>query len=108
MNDLWRALRFLSKYWCTTFGAFLSLLIVTATNLFSPQLLRLVIDQGIAAQNLSVILLPSLGLLGVAIVRDSFTFTQSYWIERASQGAAYDMRNAMFTRFEYLSFRYHY
>src|SRR3989441_8117168 len=83
MNDLWRALRYLWKYWGTTLGAFLSLLIVTATNLFSPQLLRLVIDQGISAQNLRVILLTSLGLLGVAIVRDSFTFTQSYWSERA-------------------------
>ena len=107
MNDLWRALRYLRKYWGTTLGAFLSLLIVTATNLFSPQLLRLVIDQGISAQNLSVILLTSLGLLGVAIVRDSFTFTQSYWSERASQGAAYDMRNAIFTRLEHLSFSYH-
>src|SRR5213082_1445076 len=107
MNDLWRALRYLRKYWGTTLGAFLSLLIVTATNLFSPQLLRLVIDQGISAQNLSVILLTSLGLLGVAIVRDSFTFTQSYWSERASQGAAYDMRNAIFTRLEHLRFSYH-
>src|SRR6202051_2931410 len=93
MNDLWRALRYLRKYWGTTLGAFLSLLIVTATNLLSPQLLRLVIDQGISAQHLSVILFASLGLLGVAIVRDSFTFTQGYWSERASQGAAYDMRN---------------
>ena len=107
MNDLWRALRYLRKYWGTTLGAFLSLLIVTATNLFSPQLLRLVIDQGIRAQNFNVILLTSLGLLGVAIVRDSFTFTQGYWSERASQGAAYDMRNAIFTRLEHLSFSYH-
>src|SRR5258708_13743052 len=107
MNDLWRALRYLRKYWGTTLGALLSLLIVTATNLFSPQLLRLVIDQGISAQNLRVILLTSLGLLGVAIVRDSSTFTQSYWSERASQGAAYDMRNAIFTRLEHLIFSSH-
>src|SRR5260370_3846802 len=107
MNDLWRALRYLRKYWGTTLGAFLSLLIVTATNLFSPQLLRLVIDQGISAQNLSVILLTSLCLLGVAIVRDSFTFTQSYWSERASHGAPYDMRNAIFTLLENLTLHSH-
>src|SRR5260370_41480031 len=107
MNDLWRALCYLWKYWGTTLGAFLSLLIVTDTNLLTPQLLGLVIDQGISAQNLRVILLVSLGLLGVAIVRDSFTFTQGYWSERASQGAAYDMRNAIFTRLEHLSFSYH-
>src|SRR5437870_13172847 len=106
MNDLWRALRYLRNYWGTTLGAFLSLLIVTATNLFSPQLLRLVIDQGIAAQNLRVILLTSLGLLGVAIVRDSFTFTQSYWSERASQGAAYDIRIDIYTRLELIRLCY--
>src|SRR5947207_12374213 len=107
MNDLWRALRYLRKYWGPTLGAFLSRLIVTTTNLFSSQLLRLVIDQGISAQKLRVILLASLGLLGVAIVRDSFTFTQGYWSERASQGAAYDMRNAIFTRLEHLRFGDH-
>ena len=107
MSDLWRALRYLWKYWHTTLGAFLSLLIVTATNLYSPQLLRIVVDQGITPGNLSVILVASPGLLGVAIVRDSFTFTQGYWSEKASQSAAYDMRNAIFTRLENLSFSYH-
>src|SRR5260370_16360096 len=106
MNGLWWGFRYLRKYWDTPLGAFLSALIVPATNLFSPQLLRLVIDQGISAQNLSVILLTSLGLLGVAIVRDSFTFTQSYWSERAIQGAAYDIRNAIFPRLEHLTFTY--
>src|SRR5260370_19104048 len=107
MNGLWWGFRYLRKYWDTPLGAFLSALIVPATNLFSPQLLRLVIDQGISAQNLSVILLTSLGLLGVAIVRDSFTFTQSYWSERASQGAAYDIRNSIFTPFQISSSSYH-
>src|SRR5260370_41506074 len=107
MNDLWRALRYLRQYWGTTLGAFLSLLIVTATNLFSPQLLRLAVDQGISAQNLSVILLTSLVLLGVAIVRDSFTFTLSYWTELASHGAAYDMPNAISTLLQHASFSYH-
>ena len=43
----------------------------------------------------------------MAGLRDLFTFTQSYWSERASQGAAFDMRNAVFTRLETLSFSYH-
>ncbi len=107
MSDLWRALGYLRKYWATAFGAFLSLLIVTATNFISPQVLRIVIDQGISAKNLTVVIYASLGLLAIAIVRDLCSFTQSYWSEKASQGAAYDMRNEIFTRLEQLSFSYH-
>ncbi len=107
MSDLWRALGYLRKYWATALGAFLSLLIVTATNLVTPQVLRIVIDQGISAKNLLVVLYASLGLLAIAIVRDLCSFTQSYWSEKASQGAAYDMRNALFARLERLSFSYH-
>ncbi len=107
MGDLWRALGYLRTYWHTTLGAFISLLIVTVTSLISPQLLRIVIDDGISKGNLAIILYASLGLLLVAAVRDIFTFTQGYWSEKASQGAAYDMRNAIFARLERLSFSYH-
>src|SRR6266542_1039783 len=107
MSDLWRALGYLLTYWRFTLGAFVSLLLVTCTNLVNPQILRLVIDHGISARNLGAILSGSLALLAVAGLRDLFTFTQSYWSERASQGAAFDMRNAVFTRLETLSFSYH-
>ena len=107
MRDLGRALRYLLKYWQTALGAFISILIVTATNLYSPQLLQRVIDQGITPRNLNVVLITSLLLLGVAIIRALCTFTSNYWSEKASQGAAYDMRNTIFTRLERLSFSYY-
>jgi ATP-binding cassette subfamily B protein len=88
-------------------GALLSLLLVTVANLVNPQLLRLVVDQGITARNLPAILYASLALLGVAILRGLFTFTQGYLSEKASQGAAYDMRNQIFSQIEHLSFSYH-
>jgi len=107
MGDLRRALGYLKKYWRTTLGAFLSVLIVTATNLVSPQVLRLVIDNGITAKDMAVIIYASLALLVVAAVRDIFTFTQGFWSEKASQGVAFDLRNAIFSRIETLSFSYH-
>lgn len=107
MSDLWRALGYLRKYWRTSLGAFISLLIVTATNLISPQILRIVIDMGISARNLGVILYASLLLLAIAVIRDLFTFTQAFLSEKASQSVAYDMRNVIFARLENLSFSYH-
>ncbi len=107
MRDLGRALRYLLKYWRTALGAFVSILIVTATNLYSPQLLQRVIDRGITPKNLSVVITTSLLLLGIAIIRAVCTFTSNYWSEKASQGAAYDMRNTIFARLESLSFSYY-
>lgn len=107
MGDLWRALGYLRKYWPVTLGAFASLLVVTLISLITPQILQVLINRGISAGNLSVILYASLLLLLVAGIRNLFTFTQGFWSEKASQSAAYEMRNAIFARLENLSFSYH-
>lgn len=107
MADLWRAARYLRPYWRTAFGALLSLIVVTATNLLSPQILRIVIDQGVQRSDMTTILGASAALLGVAALRGVGSFAQTYLSERASQSAAYDMRNAIFARIETLSFSYH-
>ncbi|HEY6285482.1 MAG TPA: ABC transporter ATP-binding protein [Ktedonobacteraceae bacterium] len=107
MGDLWRALGYLRKYRLVTLGAFASLLVVTLTSLITPQILQALINRGISASNLSVILYASLLLLLVAAIRNLFTFTQGFWSEKASQSAAYEMRNAIFARLENLSFSYH-
>jgi len=107
MRDLWRALGYLRKYWIVTLGAFASLLVVTLISLITPQILQVLINRGISASNLSVILYASLLLLLVAGIRNLFTFTQGFWSEKASQSAAYEMRNAIFARLENLSFSYY-
>ncbi|HWQ13513.1 MAG TPA: ABC transporter ATP-binding protein [Roseiflexaceae bacterium] len=107
MNPLRRALRYLRPYWAITLGAFLSLALVTAANLTAPQLLRLVIDRGIAAGDAGALLWAVLALLGVAVVRGLFSFTQGFWSEKVSQAAAYDMRNDLFAKIQGLSFSYH-
>ena len=45
MKALRRTLVYLRPYWLITLGAFVSLVLVTAANLLSPQVLRIVIDQ---------------------------------------------------------------
>ena len=107
MRHLGRALRYLGPYWPSASGAFLSMLLVAAANLISPQLIRRLIDDGIIAGNFSAILVAAAALLGVALVRGSFSFGQGYLSERASQGSAYDMRNAIYGKLQTLSFSFH-
>src|SRR5512136_652287 len=107
MHALRRVISYLGPYWLTATGAVISLLLVTAANLVVPQLIRQVIDNGITAGNMTVIIWGAVGLIVAAAVRGLFNFTQGYWSERASQNAAFDVRNALFNKIQSLSFSYH-
>ncbi len=107
MKPLTRALGHLRKYWLVTLGAYISLLIATASNLVTPRLIQIIIDQGISGRNLTVIVWMALGLVGLALGRSFFQFAQGYLSERASQGVAYDLRNALYAKIQSLSFSYH-
>jgi ATP-binding cassette, subfamily B, multidrug efflux pump len=107
MRPLKRVLSSLTSYRFITFGAFLSLLLLTVTNAITPQLFRWGIDQGIAQQNEKIILYSAGLMVLIAIGRGLFNFGQSFWAEAASQGVAYDLRNKIFTKIQNLSFSFH-
>ena len=107
MRALRRALAYLRSYRRAATGAFVALLVVTAANLVAPQLIRLAIDRGLTGRQWSMVLVAVSGLVAVALARGLCTFLQGYLAERASQGVAYDLRNALFERIERLSFSYY-
>src|ERR687884_389346 len=107
MRALRRALAYLRSHRRAAAGAFVALLVVTAANLVAPQLIRLAIDRGLAGGRWSMVLVAAGGLVAVALARGFCTFLQGYLAERASQGVAYDLRNALFERIERLSFSYY-
>jgi ATP-binding cassette subfamily B protein len=107
MNPLRRSLHYLRPYWAITLGAFMSLVLVTATNLAAPQVLRVMIDRGIGERDTALLIQLGLLLTAIAVVRGLFSFTQGYWSEKASQSVAYDLRNTLFAKIQGLSFSYH-
>ena len=107
MKGIRRVIGYTRSYWLTAFGALVSLLLVNAANLYSPQLLRLLIDEGISGLNMSRIWTIAILLVVVALVRGLFNFLQGYWTETTSQGIAYELRNAIFEKLQKLSFSYH-
>ena len=107
MKSLRRALRYLTPQWRTATIAFVSLVLVSVSNLAAPQFIRLAVDQGITGRDWTAILWASAGLLGVSAVRGLFTFLQGYLSEKTSQGVAYDMRNDLYNKLQNLSFSFH-
>ena len=85
----------------------MSLLLVSGANLATPVLIGRAIDDGVGPRKLGVIFLIVGGLVALALARGLFTFLQGYLAERASQGVAYDLRDALFERIERLSFSYY-
>ena len=72
-----RALAYLGSYKKEAAGAFLALLLVSAANLATPQLIAYAVDRGVTPPgSLRVILLAVGGLVGVAILRGGVQFLQ--------------------------------
>jgi ATP-binding cassette, subfamily B, multidrug efflux pump len=82
-------------------------LLVSGANLATPLLIGRAIDEGIGPRRLGIIFVVVGWLVGLALARAMFTFLQGYLAERASQGVAYDLRDALFERIERLSFSYY-
>ncbi|HIQ06103.1 MAG TPA: ABC transporter ATP-binding protein [Anaerolineae bacterium] len=107
MKPLFRTLGYLKRHWLVTLGAYASLLISTGASLVMPRLIEAVIDRGIRDRNLQLALWASLGMAAVALGRALFSFLQGYLSEKASQGVAYDLRNALYAKLQSLSFSYY-
>ncbi|MDQ5853178.1 MAG: ABC transporter transmembrane domain-containing protein, partial [Chloroflexota bacterium] len=110
-QDTWRIMlrcfSYLRPYWRQTAGVYLTLLAITGLTLLIPQFIRWIVDRGMGGQDIRLLGLSVLGLLGLTVLRGLLTFLQGRWSETASQGVAYDLRNALHLRLLGLSFSYH-
>ena len=104
---LLRCVGYLRPYWQLTAGAFLTLAAINGLALAIPQFIRWIVDEGIGRADTNLLALASLGLLGLTLVKGILTFFQGQWTEVASQGVAYDLRNAIHRKLAALSFSYH-
>jgi len=100
MTGIKRTFSYIQKNWIPAIGALLSLFLVNAANLISPKLLQRLVDEGIATLNMDIVWSVVIALFGVAIVRGLFNFLQGYLSEVASQGVAYELRNAVFEKLQ--------
>ena len=107
MRILFRCLGYLRPYSRLTGGAYFALLCSSGLALLIPQLVRATVDRGIRGGDLTALRLSVLGILGVTLLKGVLSFLLGRWTEIASQGVAYDLRNALFRKLSALSFSYH-
>jgi len=104
---LLRCYRYLRPYRRWAVGAYLIMLAALGLSLSIPQVVRWTVDRGIRAGNRELLAEAVLGLLGLTLVKGVLAFVQGRSTEIASQGVAYDLRNAIHQKLASLSFSYH-
>ena len=106
-SAIWRSFLFLKKYQKLVISTYILALLVNALAVLIPQTIRWIIDAGIVQGDTTVLHWSLLGLLGLTIVKGCFDFVLGRSTEMASQGVAYDIRNAIYDKLSSLSFAYH-
>jgi ATP-binding cassette subfamily B protein len=107
VQTLRRSLSYLRPYKWQAIGAYALLLVNNGITLAMPLIIRSVVDQGIRGGETHVILWGAGGLMVLTIVRGVFTFLSGRWTEVASRNVAFDLRNALHRKLQFLSFSYH-
>ncbi|MFH5184694.1 ABC transporter ATP-binding protein [Paenibacillus sp. TAB 01] len=89
------------------FASIACLMTATALGLVYPNLLRYLIDDVISKHNFSVV--PSLSLLVVGVVscKALFQFLHGTLSGKLGNNTAFNMRNALYKKLQYLSFQYY-
>ena len=88
-------------------GAYVSMAVATLSALVIPRLLGTAIDQALESGLRSELLVLALLIVGVSVVRGTFSYGENYLAEALSQRAAYDLRNDIFRKLQGLSFGFH-
>ncbi|MBI2911926.1 MAG: ABC transporter ATP-binding protein, partial [Chloroflexi bacterium] len=102
-----RLLAWLVRYPWRLGGAQVALLAATLFAMAVPWLIKEVIDVGLARGEMGLLVLLAGAVLVASALRGAFAFGQSYLTEYLGQRVAFDLRNALYDRFQRLSFAFH-
>jgi len=104
MRSIGKLLRFLRPYRWQVVVALTLLLGMVASDLLIPRLTQRIIDQGISAGDMTVVLTTALWMLGAAILAALFALGNNYFSVRVAQSFAHDIRSALVRKVQSFSF----
>ncbi|RMF50570.1 MAG: ABC transporter ATP-binding protein [Anaerolineae bacterium] len=107
MKTLLRLRPFLRPYLRQVALATFFLLSLTALELLVPDIIRRVIDIGLAQRDMHLLRNAALLILAIGILNAGFSGGQRYLSEWIASHLGYDIRNRMYDHIQHLSFAYH-
>jgi ABC-type multidrug transport system fused ATPase/permease subunit len=107
VNTLRRILPYYRDYrWLMALG-YLAVVGNATFNLAVPWLIGLGVDQGVARQDVNQLVVVSVFIVLVSALRGFCAFAQNYLGETAAQGGSYELRRALYSHVQQLSFSFH-
>ena len=108
MQILLRLLKSLRPYPWQVVLLLVCLLVVTATSLVTPSIIRFVIDYGLGESGGAAAMAQAgLIIVGVGLARSAFNFGKRYLGEWLVNRTGYDLRNALYDKIQRLPFGFH-
>ncbi len=107
MQTISRLMGFVRGNWTLLVWAFIAIVAGTAFGILIPRLLGEGVDTVIGSGNRSMIVIIAVVIVVAGALRGIAGYTQRYFNEVVSQRASYRIRNAMYERFQRLSFAFH-
>jgi len=104
MKSLWRLFKFIKPYRWEAIAALLLLVFVVAADLAIPRLTQRVIDEGVRAQNMPIIINTALLMFGVALVEAAISVGNIILSVHVGLKTGADIRSAFVRKVQALSF----
>jgi ATP-binding cassette subfamily B multidrug efflux pump len=105
MSALIRTMKFLKPYKRDAALAMVLLTLVVGVDLSIPRLVQVIIDQGVATENMEVIINTSLIMIGASIISALLAIVNPVFSVKTSQSFAADVRKAVYHKIQSFSFR---
>jgi len=104
MNQVFKLVRFVKPYWKKSLLSLALLTAVVVMDLAIPRLVQRIIDQGIAQQNMQVVLRTFFLMLGISVLDTLFAIGNNNFSVQVGESMARDLREALFLQIQSFSF----
>jgi ATP-binding cassette subfamily B protein len=107
MKTLLRLLPYFKDYRWLMVASYVAVFSNAFFNLAVPRLIGIAVDEGVVRQDVSQLVLLSVGIVVASALRGLSAFGQNYLGETAAQGGSYQLRRALYVHIQQLSFSFH-
>lgn len=104
MNHIRKLLRFVKPYWRRSLVSLFFLVGVVVMDLAIPRLIQRIIDQGIHANNMQVVISTSIIMLVLSLLQVIFALANNLFSIQVGESVARDLREALFLKIQSFSF----
>src|SRR5512141_1188776 len=104
MQHIKKLLHFVKPYWRRSLVALVVLVAVVLMDLSIPRLIQRIIDKGVNANNMQVVISTTLIMLVISVFQTLFAIANNLFSVQVGEGVARDVREALFLKIQSFSF----